>query len=103
MYRSRQTQRGSFNTQPPEGGCLAFRPSAKDRRCFNTQPPEGGCHALPSRRAALGSFNTQPPEGGWDGGGGENYELPVSTHSRLKAAEPLSKALLHQASQPRFR
>ena len=32
------------------------------------------------------SFNTQPPEGGWVKFDGEELELMVSTHSRLKAA-----------------
>ena len=76
---------------------------------FNTQPPEGGW--APSQRYTMGGacFNTQPPEGGWgcvrDGGGqGGGFQhtaarrrlarliflasslLPVSTHSRPKAA-----------------
>ena len=32
------------------------------------------------------SFNTQPPEGGWYISKHINSRLPVSTHSRLKAA-----------------
>ena len=34
---------GSFNTQPPEGGCgdKSFR--ELKAKGFNTQPPEGGC------------------------------------------------------------
>ena len=33
----------SFNTQPPEGGCL-FRCKLNTLSfSFNTQPPEGGC------------------------------------------------------------
>ena len=55
--------------------------------CFNTQPPEGGW-AFP--RFALTvpfSFNTQPPEGGWFALWGDADTLiPVSTHSRPKAA-----------------
>ena len=42
--------------------------------------------APPSRRAALGSFNTQPPEGGWLLHRRSRRQLPVSTHSRPKAA-----------------
>ena len=71
-------------------------------------------------------FNTQPPEGGWSAWLCCPCMWLVSTHSRPKAAgrvrhtilrrymsfqhtaarrrlEPLSKALLHQVSQPRFR
>ena len=48
-------------------------------------------------------FNTQPPEGGWRSQAVKTKILQVSTHSRPKAAEPLSKALLHQVSQPQFR
>ena len=33
----------SFNTQPPEGGCLMAHRQQRMRECFNTQPPEGGC------------------------------------------------------------
>ena len=48
-------------------------------------------------------FNTQPPEGGCQFEFHIKVLFKVSTHSRLKAAEPLSKVLLHQVSQPRFR
>ena len=78
----------SFNTQPPEGGCLSkWNWLPCQFVGFNTQPPEGGCfknlkllflvlvvstHSRP-KAAALESltiqtihagFNTQPPEGG---------------------------------------
>ena len=33
----------SFNTQPPEGGCLVHSLLAHTLLGFNTQPPEGGC------------------------------------------------------------
>ena len=73
----------SFNTQPPEGGWFFITKRQSGKVGFNTQPPEGGwasnsCLVFNPLR----SFNTQPPEGGWG---------------------PLSKALLHQVSQPRFR
>ena len=60
--------RGSFNTQPPEGGWHQ-RHAAFDRWYgFNTQPPEGGWfqqfQQLQPQRCR---FNTQPPEGGWFG------------------------------------
>ena len=56
----------SFNTQPPEGGCvgLAFFIAASSHS-FNTQPPEGGCFRLSSSKRTM-----------WQ----------VSTHSRPKAA-----------------
>ena len=33
----------SFNTQPPEGGCLRVASNVPCNKSFNTQPPEGGC------------------------------------------------------------
>ena len=33
----------SFNTQPPEGGCICNTRVPSSLKCFNTQPPEGGC------------------------------------------------------------
>ena len=54
----------SFNTQPPEGGCLTLQRIAKRFRGFNTQPPEGGCQLSLKVRWPMLSFNTQPPEGG---------------------------------------
>ena len=33
----------SFNTQPPEGGCVITCSNIGGIRSFNTQPPEGGC------------------------------------------------------------
>ena len=90
-----------FNTQPPEGGwCRTSRPQPADRR-FNTQPPEGGCPSCSrccrprpafqytaARRRLLRCKFDMAAKG------------EVSIHSRPKAAEPLSKALLHQVSQP---
>ena len=35
--------KGCFNTQPPEGGCLAKGVIINAVKGFNTQPPEGGC------------------------------------------------------------
>ncbi len=69
----------SFNTQPPEGGCVrsigglfcipivsthsrpkaaAFAPAPATTgvKCFNTQPPEGGCLRLKRRQAAFLMF-----------------------------------------------
>ena len=36
----------SFNSQPPEGGCLGGPLNRRMRDSFNSQPPEGGC-AIP--------------------------------------------------------
>ena len=77
----------SFNTQPPEGGCLYMLPVIVIKRnvsthsrpkaaaylfyanvqsvsSFNTQPPEGGCFNDVVLIFRFQSFNTQPPEGG---------------------------------------
>ena len=35
-----------FNTQPPEGGCIANNKDLVTNLGFNTQPPEGGCQRL---------------------------------------------------------
>ena len=79
-------RRVSFNTQPPEGGWQNAFPIGIDAICFNTQPPEGGWTLALRRHHLLGGFNTQPPEGGWMISDGGTIPLPVSTHSRLKAA-----------------
>ena len=71
---------------------------------FNTQPPEGGWALTTATTAPSGCFNTQPPEGGWL----RNrlffiqYRLFQHTAARRRLG-PLSKALLHQVSQPQFR
>ena len=50
------------------------------------------------------SFNTQPPEGGWQAGAAVCAEYQQFQHTAARRRlEPLSKALLHQVSQPRFR
>ena len=77
-----------FNTQPPEGGWVVKVQTVVEVQGFNTQPPEGGwplgsfTYRRPRKR-----FNTQPPEGGWIP---ElvipTEKIPVSTHSRPKAA-----------------
>ena len=54
----------SFNTQPPEGGCIRYKKFKKSKKSFNTQPPEGGCRASQFQIPFKSSFNTQPPEGG---------------------------------------
>ena len=84
----------SFNTQPPEGGCLLRRVGTRNARRFNTQPPEGGCfwrlfvclfwrwfqHTAARRRLVSLYFVTDTP-------------FPVSTHSRPKAAGASLKSL----------
>ena len=62
--RTKVGKNGSFNTQPPEGGCVSGLKLQMPGKRFNTQPPEGGCHALSVRPLTPQGFNTQPPEGG---------------------------------------
>ena len=117
-YICRNTKRRSFNTQPPEGGCLRkrdkaylfyafqhtatrrwlpiiiFRPSAISMS-FNTQPPEGGCVKLLEPAHNLPCFNTQPPEGGCFANVYHNGRvICVSTHSHPKVAAILILILL---------
>ena len=54
----------SFNTQPPEGGCVGIPVVTYSFDGFNTQPPEGGCFMGRVPRQSRFGFNTQPPEGG---------------------------------------
>ena len=83
---------GSFNTQPPEGGCVVHRFYVKDVRGFNTQPPEGGCVRLARCCRLRAGFNTQPPEGGCVGPQAQVLMLrDVSTHSRPKAAAEIDR------------
>ena len=76
-----------FNTQPPEGGCLKRVYIKPPLDGFNTQPPEGGCPMITTYLLNVFSFNTQPPEGGCIS---LVVLIPlspkVSTHSRPKAA-----------------
>ena len=94
-----------FNTQPPEGGWFFMVLSFPDNKSFNTQPPEGGWVI---RRGILSDgvgFNTQPPEGGWGSvDAGVAFEDGRFQHTAARRRlEPLSKASLHQVSQPQFR
>ena len=75
-----------FNTQPPEGGCASVPPAIFSTFGFNTQPPEGGCRAVFLDQVCRQCFNTQPPEGGCGRRFRLGNALPVSTHSRPKAA-----------------
>ena len=61
--------------------------AANYRVSFNTQPPEGGWAGRIDRaECPTSGFNTQPPEGGWMLVSRVTGLVPVSTHSRLKAA-----------------
>ena len=96
---------------------------------FNTQPPEGGWSRGIRQFLPMNCFNTQPPEGGWEEIGKLtvrrqrfqhtaarrrleyiskhiNSRLPVSTHSRPKAAGSTSykkstTALVSTHSRPK--
>ena len=101
--------RQRFNTQPPEGGWAWTTRSPKPTVCFNTQPPEGGWpnphfhetpinkfqHTAARRRLAGVVFpRIDPPVFQHTaarrrlvlGALGVVFRLPVSTHSRPKAA-----------------
>ena len=79
-----------FNTQPPEGGWRISLCTIYNYSSFNTQPPEGGWPLSLDFVSLMSRFNTQPPEGGWYQAVRAYYTDKVSTHSRLKAAGPLS-------------
>ena len=77
---------GSFNTQPPEGGCL--------RQCSCYYLDKVSTHSRPkaavrkkAQKDYRGRFNTQPPEGGCCGFCRLRFIGVVSTHSRPKAAD----------------
>ena len=76
-----------FNTQPPEGGCLAHPSTTKLKRVSTHSHPKVAAQAPHRLRLLLLRFNTQPPEGGCQVRipgicTGEN----VSTHSHPKVA-----------------
>ena len=114
----------SFNTQPPEGGCvptkgktkayILFQHTAARRRlhrkfplcenlfcCFNTQPPEGGCKPLSNLFNAQPCFNTQPPEGGCikSARSARFHSLFQHTAARRRLPKSLANALLMQRFQ----
>ena len=78
----------SFNSQPPEGGCVflsiiisayaLFQLTAARRRLQPDRALGSGCQR----------FNSQPPEGGCVFRVDANPPQQVSTHSRPKAAAP---------------
>ena len=77
-----------FNTQPPEGGWLAYLLFLNYNLSVSThsRPKAAGGLSLLSYLTCAG-FNTQPPEGGWaPPRAGFSISETVSTHSRPKAA-----------------
>ena len=54
----------SFNSQPPEGGCIRRLFFGAVAAGFNSQPPEGGCAIVEGVAVFVLGFNSQPPEGG---------------------------------------
>ena len=102
--RLRPVEQNSFNTQPPEGGWISHSPAKGVCPCFNTQPPEGGWVLEFLYDVWSTSFNTQPPEGGWQLILCSLGVISLFQHTAARRRlDPLSKALLHQVSQPRFR
>ena len=90
--RSPYAQPDSFNTQPPEGGCLAHQAVIMWMACFNTQPPEGGCPYRPTTDRFCSSFNTQPPEGGCSPACGIEYQREQFQHTATRRWLPAPAA-----------
>ncbi len=94
----------SFNTQPPEGGWEITKAMCKDYASFNTQPPEGGWRRRRLMKMVGFLFQHTAARRRLDIG---HCLYPSTSRFQHTAArrrlEPLSKALLHQVSQPRFR
>ena len=82
-----------FNTQPPEGGWMAWQTAWLGWITFqHTAARRRLAWRFTPRRHIATCFNTQPPEGGW--GWRLNPFRPaahVSTHSRPKAAGKASR------------
>ena len=84
-----------FNTQPPEGGCLAHPSTTKLKRVSTHSHPKVAAQAPHRLRLLLLRFNTQPPEGGCQVRipgicTGEN----VSTHSHPKVAAHIRHSII---------
>ena len=76
-----------FNTQPPEGGWVYSYTIGTCPLRFNTQPPEGGWTCKPLTRRVWRRFQHTAARRRLDGAGGVvGGIVPVSTHSRPKAA-----------------
>ena len=79
-----------FNTQPPEGGCIATNTNLPICNSFNTQPPEGGCiHAGRVRILSLTFQHTAARRRLQGKQIAQSSGRAVSTHSRPKAAASL--------------
>ena len=76
----------SFNTQPPEGGCVSPLLPMLGKASFNTQPPEGGCSiGCLMIFGVVVSTHSRPKAAAYDGVN-MDINIYVSTHSRPKAA-----------------
>ena len=76
----------SFNTQPPEGGCVNVRQVPTRQTVSTHSRPKAAAHLLSGTLYPVACFNTQPPEGGCQGRAIFWLLKNVSTHSRPKAA-----------------
>ena len=85
----------------PKAAGQAIKKHLTVKYSFNTQPPEGGWFLFGFQGQADFCFNTQPPEGGWFCDKLDEAFCVVFQHAAARRRlEPLSKALLHQVSQP---
>ena len=93
----------STHSRPKAAGQSRFEHGYHLFVSTHSRPKAAGYSGLGASRHHR-RFNTQPPEGGW---ALAIFSLAVSQAFQHTAArrrlEPLSKALLHQVSQPRFR
>ena len=64
-------------------------------RSFNTQPPEGGCLRLNRRQDSLQVSTHSRPKAAAQCIGNCEYSIKVSTHSRPKAAAWYDSAVMH--------
>ena len=81
-----------FNTQPPEGGCLAKSHQTEFVLCFNTQPPEGGCFSLTQSLMSCFQFQHTATRRWLPQNLAKlSSYIEVSTHSHPKVAAPYIK------------
>ena len=115
----------STHSRPKAAGVLAVFAFSPSPVSTHSRPKAAG-NKMPKMNHAILSFNTQPPEGGWVTATGSTMCAPKFQHTAARRRlgppmyalcqatgfqhtaarrrlEPLSKALLHQVSQPRFR
>ena len=63
--------------------------------------PKAAGHCVLLFQQCQNRFNTQPPEGGWFVNMQTGRKMTMFQHTAARRRlEPLSKALLHQVSQP---